>query len=221
MSTVSDLTSTATTTASTTSSSSMASLAEDFDGFLELLTIQLQNQSPLDPMDATEFTNQLVQFASVEQEIETNDNLELLNTNITAFGTSAALGFIGQTVTVAGDTAPLTDDGATWTYDLDSEAAAVTLTLSDEDGTVVATYEGSGAAGSNSFTWDGTTATGDQAPAGNYTLTVAAIDSTGAAIASDTFVSSKVTGVETSDGDVLLDLSTLQVSMTDVQKVAA
>lgn len=68
--------STATSTATTTSSAAMSSLTEDFDQFLSLLVTQLENQSPLDPMDSSELTNQLVGFAQVEQQINTNAELE-------------------------------------------------------------------------------------------------------------------------------------------------
>ena len=53
-------------------------LDEDLNRFLTLLITQLENQDPLDPMDASEFTSQLVQFASVEQQISQNSNLEKL-----------------------------------------------------------------------------------------------------------------------------------------------
>ncbi len=53
-------------------------LADDMQQFLTLLTTQLQNQDPLSPMDSTEFTNQLVQFSQVEQQITSNQKLDSL-----------------------------------------------------------------------------------------------------------------------------------------------
>src|SRR3546814_10422766 len=58
------------------SASSLNKLNSNFDMFLTLLTTQLKNQDPLDPMDNAEMTNQLVQFANVEQQIAQNTNLE-------------------------------------------------------------------------------------------------------------------------------------------------
>ena len=58
--------------------SAKTGLAEDFAQFLTLLTVQLQNQDPLSPMDTTEFTNQLVAFTGVEQQINTNQKLDSL-----------------------------------------------------------------------------------------------------------------------------------------------
>ena len=63
------------TTTGTKSSSSFEKLSSDMDMFLTLLTTQLKNQDPLDPIDNAEMTNQLVQFANVEQQIAQNTNL--------------------------------------------------------------------------------------------------------------------------------------------------
>ena len=62
-------------------------LSADMDTFLTLLTTQLQYQDPLDPMDASEYTNQLVQYSNVEQAIQTNTKLDnLLNLSIYNLG---------------------------------------------------------------------------------------------------------------------------------------
>ncbi len=65
-------------TNATAAQTSRASIANNFDTFLLLLTTQLKNQNPLDPLDTNQFTQQLVQFAGVEQQIRTNDSLEAL-----------------------------------------------------------------------------------------------------------------------------------------------
>ena len=73
-------------------------LAEDFDQFLILLTTQLQNQDPLNPMDSTEFTNQLVQFSQVEQAINQNQKLDDLVSLQLGSVSSVALGYVGLDV---------------------------------------------------------------------------------------------------------------------------
>src|SRR5215218_2783230 len=78
--------------------SDRAMIAENFDAFLLLLTTQLKNQSPLDPMDTNQFTQQLVQFASVEQQLKSNATLSALLTTVKASTTNAA-SFIGMQVT--------------------------------------------------------------------------------------------------------------------------
>ena len=79
---------------------SSATLAENFETFLTLLTAQLQNQDPLEPVDSTEFTNQLVQFAGVEQQIQTNQNIADL-ISITASSTAAGLSnYLGKSIEI-------------------------------------------------------------------------------------------------------------------------
>src|SRR3954465_14905627 len=105
---ISGLASTATTTATSTGSGTTSQeIAGNFTQFLTLLTTQLQNQSPLDPLDTNQFTQQLVQFASVEQQLKTNDTLSSLLTTTQASTTANAAGFMGLAVTADGSTATL------------------------------------------------------------------------------------------------------------------
>src|SRR5664279_2917410 len=102
---------------STVSSSSTAStsglldnteIASNFTTFLQLLTTQLQNQDPLSPMDTNQFTQQLVQFAGVEQQMKSNDQLATLVSLQQNAQTTEALAMVGATVVVNGATAPFT-----------------------------------------------------------------------------------------------------------------
>ena len=96
----------ATATASAAAASNTR-LAGDFNTFLTLLTTQLQNQSPTDPLDANQMTNQLVQFASVEQQIAMNQNLERLITLQQAAQLTASAPLVGRRVEVEADQVPL------------------------------------------------------------------------------------------------------------------
>ena len=89
-------------------------LAGNFQTFLTLLTTQLKNQNPLDPLDTNQFTAQLVQFAQVEQQLKSNDQLATLVSLQKTAQNTAALEFVGQTVGVDGATAPLSNGTATW-----------------------------------------------------------------------------------------------------------
>src|SRR3954468_10702584 len=98
------------TSSSSSSSSSLgsttgATLAGNFQTFLTLLTTQLQNQNPLDPLDTNQFTQQLVQFAGVEQQLKTNDQLTSLITLQQTAQSTEALGFVGKTAVVDGSKA--------------------------------------------------------------------------------------------------------------------
>src|SRR5499426_1025630 len=87
-----------TTTSAAAAATGGATITKNFDQFLQLLTTQLKNQNPLDPLDTNQFTQQLVQFAQVEQQINMNQSLNALIALQTAAQTSAALGFLGSTV---------------------------------------------------------------------------------------------------------------------------
>src|SRR5437773_28205 len=80
-------------------------IADNFQTFLTLLTTQLQNQSPLDPLDTNQFTQQLVQFAGIEQQMKGNDALTSLVSMDKSAQSTQALAFVGQKVAVDGSTA--------------------------------------------------------------------------------------------------------------------
>src|SRR5215213_5913920 len=89
-----------------------AAIADNFNAFLLLLTTQLKNQSPLDPLDTNQFTQQLVQFASVEQQLKSNDTLNALLTSSKASAVSTAASFVGMEVTADGTTSRLSNGKA-------------------------------------------------------------------------------------------------------------
>src|SRR5947207_10217056 len=102
--------------------SDTATLASNFTTFLQLLTTQLKNQNPLDPLDTNQFTQQLVQFAQVEQQLKSNDQLStLVGLQKTAQQTQA-LAFVGMKVAVEGKTAELKDSKATWGFNVSKPA---------------------------------------------------------------------------------------------------
>src|SRR5262245_46846944 len=130
-------------------------LAANFDTFLVLLTTQLKNQDPLEPMDSTEFTQQLVQFSQVEQQINSNKNLESLIALTKARSTADAVSYLGKTLTLTDGTAALAGGEAHWAYSLDNDAATATLMVRNAHGDVVYTAPAETAAGMHSLTWNG------------------------------------------------------------------
>ena len=117
--------------------SASKTLSADMDTFLTMLTTQLQYQDPLEPMDATEYTNQLVQYSNVEQAIQTNSKLDnLLNMSIYNLGVQAT-NYVGKTVQVLSDIMPLTDGAAKATYTLNQNAESVNISVKDFDGNVI------------------------------------------------------------------------------------
>jgi flagellar basal-body rod modification protein FlgD len=193
------------------------SLNTDFTQFLTLLTTQLQNQDPLNPMDSSEFTNQLVQFSQVEQQINSNQKLDNLVSLQMSNATSAALGYVGLDITYA--SAELNYDGAkpvTINYGMGTEAKTSQVNIFDEEGTLV--YSGPAAkdVGPHEFVWDGTTTDGLPVDPGTYSVVISAVDDTGAAIDVATAVSGRVHGIESQNGVVTLLVGNRAVPVSNV-----
>jgi flagellar basal-body rod modification protein FlgD len=164
----------------TTTGSNVANqqIANNFQQFLQLLTNQLQNQNPLDPLDTNQFTQQLVQFAQVEQQINMNSSLtQLIALQQTAQMTQA-IGLIGATVTVDGSTAKLSGGSASWTFAPEKTGTA-TITIKDSTGQTVYSTTQTVSPGEQTFTWDGKGTGGAQQPDGKYTISVSLKDTSG------------------------------------------
>ncbi len=201
------------------SSANQAGLNEDLNAFLNLLVTQLQHQDPLDPMDATEFTSQLVQFASVEQQIYANSNLEeLLRLQETSQITSM-VDYLGTTVEVLGDRFNLENGSAEFNYALAAKARETTITIKDEDGEVVYTTSGETETGKHNFVWDGKDSDGNDLEDGIYTVTVSATDPDGELIAVAQSVTGRVTGAGADDGKVILMMGDIAFLLDDVISV--
>lgn len=179
-------------------SKSRATLSANFDTFLTLLTSQLKNQDPLSPIDSNEFTQQLVQYSQVEQQIQTNDMLTSLSEQQKATTAGAALSYLGRTATLSSDLTRLENGAANWTYKLGAAASQTTLAVLDSSGRQVFSAAGSSAAGDSAFTWDGKMTNGQTAPEGVYRLLVTAKDGEGKAVTSGVRVDEKITGVDLS-----------------------
>ena len=167
-----------------TGTDAAAQLSGNFDTFLKLLTTQLQNQDPMNPMDSDQFTQELVQFSGVEQQINTNDNLKSLIALTQSNASGAAVSYLGKTVTVTNGDAALQDGKADWSYALGASSASTALTVTNSSGQVVYSTTGSTASGQHDFSWDGTDNNGNQEPDGVYQLTVTALAGDGSAVES-------------------------------------
>jgi flagellar basal-body rod modification protein FlgD len=197
----------------------VASLAEDFTQFLTLLTTQLQNQDPLNPMETNEFTDQLVQFSQVEQQINSNQKLDsLVQLQLSnAFGLS--LGYVGLDINYL--SSEFNFDGASpvsVNYALEDSASESRIFVLDEAGDVVFSTEAEKEAGAHEFVWDGTSDGGELVPPGTYNIRVDAVDFSGDAIESSTVVSGKVQGVETQNGQIFLIVGERAVPLANVLK---
>jgi flagellar basal-body rod modification protein FlgD len=179
----------------------IASLADNFNTFLSLLTTQLKNQDPTSPLDSNQFTQQLVQMTGVEQQLNGNTLLKQLVAN-TSNGISTAVSLIGKNVKAVSDTANLSGGQAQWAYNLPANAADVKVEVLNSAGNVLhAEAPANRTAGDHAFSWNGKDLSGTQLPnGGTYTLRVTATDANGATLATTNYVQGVVTGVTQSNG---------------------
>jgi flagellar basal-body rod modification protein FlgD len=216
MSVTSATTSTVASTATTSATASTAASLTSSD-FMKLLVNELQNQSPLDPTSTTDFVNQLASYATFDQQQTLNTNLNSLATSFNSLLTLNSSNYIGHTVEAKADSATLQSGAIAFGYSLNSAASNVTLTVTDSSGNAVWTGSGTTTAGSNSFTWDGKTTAGTQlTDGGQYSLTVTATDSSGAAISGYTTVSGTVTGIDSSSGTAMLLIGKTSVAASSI-----
>lgn len=198
---------------------SKARLATDFDQFLKLLTAQLQNQDPLDPLSSNEFVQQLVSFTGVEQAIATNANLENLIALNKASQAAMAIGYLGTTIQAEGNKITLADGEARFLYTLPESAASTGLLIANDSGETVFVGQGKTTAGEHGFVWDGRDADGNLQPDGIYKITVSGFSSDETLLSIPTIIGGRVTGVETVDGSILLTVNGISVPIEDIRSV--
>jgi flagellar basal-body rod modification protein FlgD len=212
----------ASTTSASAATSAQGQLAGNFQTFLQLLTTQLQYQDPMSPMDTNQFTQQLVEFAGVQQSIDTNQNLESLVSLTTASSNANAASYIGREVTAGGEMATLAAGGsADWHYTLPSNAQTSTISVLDSQGNVVYSTGGETAQGGHDFSWNGLTTNGDAAPAGNYKIAITATDPSGNALAVNPVVQGVVTSVDIVNGQPTLNVGGMSLSLSSIVSVGA
>lgn len=197
---------------------SRQTLVNNFDTFLQLLTTQLKNQNPLDPLDTNQFTQQLVQFAGVEQQLRQNENLEALVSISKAQRNTHALNFVGATVTASGDTTKLQDGLAVW-YITSPKPAQANVTITNSEGSVVYAGTHSLETGTQPYQWNGRTSTGTIAPAGNYKIRIDAVDTAGQKVTTSTTFSGIVDQVDVSGDQPVLLIGATLINLDQVKSV--
>jgi len=186
-----------------TGGSDQQMIAGNFQLFLQLLTTQLKNQDPTSPLDTNQFTQQLVQFASVEQQLKTNTDLDALVQLNKSQQATSALNFVGAKVVADGASTEYKDGVAVWNVTSPSVATA-NISIIDANGNTVWTDKQTLQQGIQSYAWNGRTSTGQLAPEGSYTIKIDAQDSTGAQVVTSTDFSGTVSGVELTGDEPLL-----------------
>jgi flagellar basal-body rod modification protein FlgD len=207
----------ASSSSSQTASNATVSIASNFQTFLTLLTTQLQNQNPLDPLDTNQFTAQLVQFAGVEQQMKQNDQLASLIAIEKSAQSTTALAFVGNTVAVDGSKTQF-DGSATWNIKAPKDTNA-TITITNSAGQTAYSGNFSLSQGNASFVWDGKGNDGTQWPKGSYTLTATGKDSGGNNIAISTEVQGVVDSVDLTASPPLLSIGGQTYTTDQIRRV--
>ncbi|RZM13146.1 MAG: flagellar hook assembly protein FlgD [Sphingomonas sp.] len=150
----------------------------DQSDFLALMTAQMKNQDPFNPVDNTQMVAQMAQFSSTAGISQMNATLSGIATKLGATSASDAMAYVGKTVLTEGSTAyERTSGGIAGAVELDAKASDVQVSIADSDGRVVKTMQlGSQAAGTATYDWDGKDDAGNAVEAGPYTVSVAAAD---------------------------------------------
>ena len=209
-------------TASTSTASSVGidskTIAGNFQTFLQLLTTQLRHQNPLEPLDTNQFTQQLVQFAQVEQQLKSNEQLgALVSLQRTAQATQA-LNFVGETVAVDGATAPLSNGRAAWMLAVPRPSTA-TVNIRSASGQTVFSGNVTLPAGQQPFVWDGRDASGLQWPDGNYTIAVSGQDASGQPVAIPAEIEATVDSADLTKNPPLLSIAGQSYTLDKIKRV--
>ena len=207
-------------TSTTSTDPSLKQLSGNFSTFLTLLTTQLKNQDPTSPMDSNAFTQQLVMYSQVEQQINTNTNLKSLIAQGTSNAAAMTTGYLGKKVSIVNGNAPLIGGSANWTYNLGGPAAATQLSVTDTNGKTVDTATGEMGAGNHSFVWDGKDNGGNQLSDGAYKLTVTATDAVGGTVDSTVASAATVTQIDMTGSTPRLIIGTMEIDLADIAAIA-
>lgn len=194
-----------------------AQLTANFDTFLTLLTAQLRNQDPLEPLDTEQFTQQLVQFAGVEQSIQTNQNLEALLALQTASSNETALALVGRVATVDSDVSSFNaETPAQWRFTLPERVESTTAQVFDQRGALIAEFEAPTEAGAHNIVWNGQTSNGTGAPEGAYRLVVNAVSAEGTPVEAGVSARGRVDAVAFDNGTAAIEIAGTRFGLEQV-----
>lgn len=197
-------------------------IAENFDQFLLLLTTQLKNQDPTEPLDTNEFTAQLVQFAGVEQQLATNTNLEKMISLSQQSKIQTGVSYIGKAVDAEGNAGFLQNKQSAFVYELPAAAKEVKVSILNEAKQVVFSGNGVTTKGKNLVSWDGKSnigaSNGKDMPNGVYYISAKATGLDGKEIKDvKTYTTGRVSAASfDADGNLNLEVGTLDIPVDKV-----
>ncbi|MCF3946514.1 flagellar hook assembly protein FlgD [Acidiphilium sp. AL] len=194
-------------------------LSSNFSSFLNLLMTQLRNQDPSSPMDANQFTSELVQFSQVEQQINTNSSLGQLIQLTQAGDLTQASAMLGSKITAQSNEIPLQNGKASLSF-TSPVAGPVAIAIYNSAGQQIRDAALTATQGSNTWNWDGTNNAGTVMPDGAYKVAVIGANGNGSTSALPFTVTGTATGVSSGTNSVSLNLGALSVPFSSVVSVS-
>jgi flagellar basal-body rod modification protein FlgD len=194
-------------------------LSADLGTFLTLLTTQLRNQDPTKPMDTEQMTQQLVQFATVEQQISGNQTLQQLLTLQQAGQLADTASLIGRKVTVGTDVLPLQEGRGEVVLPAAGAARRALVEVQDSAGNTLRSEVVQLGAGSTVWQWDGRDSRGTQRADGAYRVVLTGRAEDGTAVPLDPAVTGRVTGAARIDGSLMLRLGSATVGFDRLREL--
>jgi flagellar basal-body rod modification protein FlgD len=202
----------------TAATNTLASLSSNFDDFLNLLMTQLQNQDPTSPMDTNSFTQELVEFSEVEQQINTNTSLGTLIQLTQSGQILQGSALIGKTVEVTSSQVPLQNSEATISFNAPI-AGTANLTIFNSTGAVLGVEQIDATQGANTYTWNGESSDGDTQPDGLYKFSLSGPSATGGSQVLPFNVVGVASGISSGGGTIDLEMGSLTTPFSNVQSV--
>jgi flagellar basal-body rod modification protein FlgD len=204
----------------TGSPNALTALSGNFQNFLQMLMTQLKNQDPTSPLDTNQFTTELVQFSSVEQQISTNTNLTQLIQLTQGDTVVQSSSLLGKPVAVQSSTMPL-QNGTGAVQFSGTAGQKVEVDISNASGTILKTGQMNAAQGTNTWKWDGTDNAGNSLPDGPYSVAVVSAGGASAGTAVPFSVVGTATAVQVQNNAVQVQLGGVTVPFSAVQSVGA
>lgn len=190
------------------------------EAFLTMLVAQLRNQDPLNPMEGTDFTAQLAQFSTLEQQFTINDNLEAIKNALETKPQNNLMEFIGKVVMSESDSISVSKGKTSTGYYTIADPADVAIAIYAKDGTLMKNvYQRQKEGGTYAIQWDGKNLEGNTVPDGSYTFEIMALNDAGGRIEAKTTVEGKVTGVTYEDNFPYLQVGKMLLDPSKVTKI--
>jgi flagellar basal-body rod modification protein FlgD len=208
------------TTSAQTGQAALTALSGNFSNFLGMLMTQLQNQDPTSPLDTNQFTQELVQFSGVEQQITTNSSLTQLIQLTQSGQVMQGTAMTGKPVTVTSNQIPLQNGKGSLTFTAPAAGPAA-IVIAGPNGQPIRSVSLNAAAGQNSWSWDGTDNAGNTVPDGAYAVSVVGANADGSTTPLSFTVTGTATGVQNTASGLQLELGALPVAFSAVQSVGA